>query len=103
MRNTIRVFETAELASEYFQNDTKSVDSSSQIKIPSLGDEAVGSKFDLLSIQGVMIAWRCETASVFLEYSSQDGNGPLMAKELILVAQQIDARLKAAIAEASAD
>ena len=102
MSNTIRVFETAALASEYFQNDTKDVDPGSQIEIPSLGDEAVGSQFDLLSIKMIMISWRCETAAVFLEYSSQDGDGQLMAQELILLAQQIDARLKATIAEASA-
>jgi hypothetical protein len=92
--NVIRVFENETLASQFFQTDINDVSPDNRIDIPMLGDEAVASRFELLGIKTVMIAWRYKETYIFLRYASQEATSQLMVDESIRLAQQIDARLK---------
>jgi len=92
--NVIRIFKNETLASDFFKNDTKAGSSNDQIEIPVLGDEAFASKFELLGIKTVMIAWRYKETYIFLRYASQESTMQLVVDESIRLAQQIDARLK---------
>jgi hypothetical protein len=95
--NVLRVFETESYAKDFFQNDTKSIKPDELLSIPPLGDQAAAVKFEVGTIQTVMIVWRYKNTYAFLFYSSQTDTMDNMIEQSVRIAQKIDTRLRMAI------
>jgi Tol biopolymer transport system component len=92
-----RVFENEALLTQYYQNDTRSIDPKDQFSIPLLGDKDVALIKSASNLNIVMIAWRYNVTYSFLMYSSQTSTRSNMMEEASSLAQLIDARLKKSI------